>query len=287
MSKSTSYWRAFLRHPYNQTLVFAAAAAAVLASFPFGWDGMALVLLGLAAVEIVGLAVVPELPPFKAAVDKHEAHTEREAWRARLLQEIRVQGSSNHLQSYEKMCVRVQSLYGTATDTSTTLTQRDVEQLDLLTVDYLGMCLSDALLKAEEGSESTASITSKLKAVEQKLARGELGAEQAQQLNGAKAAYEETLARQERMFSRRAALEATLVAMPVRMEEVYQMVMTAPRAGNLSALLEESVSKLRVAEEVALGVEEAFGITEMRSGPARHADPAAARAARQAVAGRE
>jgi len=287
VSKSPSYWRAFLRHPYNQVVVFGMTAAAVIASFPFGWDGMALVLLGLAAVEIVGLAVVPELPPFRAAVDKQEARAAREAWRARLLEEIKVHGGSSHLRSYERMCTRVQSLYGTATDSSTSLTQHDVEQFDGLTVDYLGMCLSDALMKGQEGSEVTASIAKKLKAVELQLERGVHDADEALRLKRAKQEFEEVLARQDRLASRRSALDASLVSMPVRMEEVYQMVMTAPRAGNLGALLEESVAKLRVAEEVALEVEEVFGINQIRGRPGARTETTAARGARQAVGGRE
>jgi hypothetical protein len=79
------------------------------------------------------------------------------------------------------------------------------------------------------------------------------------------------------MGARRSALEATLVSMPVRMEEVYQMVMSSPQAGNLSQLLEESVSKLRLAEEAALDMEHALGPARAALVPAR-ADVAPERA---------
>ncbi|MBK9574691.1 MAG: hypothetical protein IPO43_19215 [Rhodoferax sp.] len=255
-----SYWRAFLTHPYNQMVIWGAAAAGVFASFPYGWDGLALALLALAAVEVVGLAVVPGLPPFIASVDQKARRAERKAKRERLLSEVRMHGGSSHLRAYEQMSQRVESLYRMASDTATSLSEREVEQLDDLTVNYLAMCLSDAVMRAKDGADNNGVTERKLRALTQRLAQGGLAQDDEQQLLRAKQEYEEALARHQRMDIRRSALEASLVSMPVRMEEVYQMVMTAPSAGKLSALLEESMSKLRTAEEVNFDVEAAFGI---------------------------
>ncbi len=260
MKQDVSYWRAFLTHPYNQMVVWAATAAGVLASFPYGWDGLALALLALAAVEVVGLAVVPGLPPFIASVDQAARQAERKAKRERLLSEIGMHGGSSHLRAYEQMSQRVESLYRMACDTATSLSEREVEQLDDLTVNYLAMCLSDAAIRARDGVDNSGATERKLRALTQRLTQGGLAQDDEQQLLRAKQEYEEALARQRRMEIRRSALEASLISMPVRMEEVYQMVMTAPSAGKLSALLEESMSKLRTAEEVNFDVEAAFGI---------------------------
>ena len=46
---------------------------------------------------------------------------------------------------------------------------------------------------------------------------------------------------------------------PVSYTHLYQMVMTAPRGGNLSQMLEESVSKLRLAEEAVADIEGTLG----------------------------
>ena len=260
MKPEVSYWQAFLTHPYNQMVVWATTAAGVFASFPYGWDALALALLALAAVEVVGLGVVPGLPPFKASVDQKARRAERKAKRERLLSEIRMHGGSSHLRAYEQMSQRVESLYRMASDTATSLSEREVEQLDDLTVNYLAMCLSDAAMRAKDGTDHNGAAERKLRAVSQRLAQGGLAQDEEQQLLRAKQEYEEALARHQRMDIRRSALEASLVSMPVRMEEVYQMVMTAPSAGKLSALLEESMSKLRTAEEVNFDVEAAFGI---------------------------
>ena len=264
MKKEVSYWKAFLVHPYNQLVVWGALAVGMMASFPMGMDGLALASLALAAVEVVGLAVVPGLPSFMASVDQKARQEDRRAKRERLLSEIRMNGGSSHLRSYEQMVQRVESLYRMAADSATSLGRREVEQLDDLVVNYLAMCLSDAVMRAKGVGDHKGVAERKLQILHQRLAQGGLVPADEQQLIRAKQEYEEALARQQRMDIRLSSLEATLVSMPVRMEEVYQMVMTAPNVGSLSGLLEESLSKLRAAEEVNFDVEAAFGIASER-----------------------
>ena len=275
-----SYWQAFLWHRKNQLLVMGVTAASVLASFPLGGDALVLGALGLAALEMIGLAIVPGLPNFQLAVNERVRREQREARRETLLREVQSHGGSNHLRSFEQMCNRVASLYRTASDRSTSLTTREVEQLDDLTLDYLRMCVSDAVLRSPQGTDFSSSVNRKLRAVEERLASGNLDQEEQTQLRRAKAEYEEALARQARIASRRSALEASLVAMPIRLEEVYQMVMSAPRDGDLSQLLEESVSRLRLAEQVALDLERPYELAGIGSAAAdREAAQAATRRA--------
>jgi hypothetical protein len=283
----TPYWWAFLKHPVNKAVALGMLGASVLLSLPWGGDGIGLGLLALAAIQLVGLVVVPGLPPFQAAVDKADRQAGREARRQRLLEEIHAHGGSAHLRSYAQMCERVASLYRTASDRSTTLTEREVEQLDELTVDYARMCLSDAVARGADKGDPAALATRKLREVEARLAGKGLSRDDAQQLQQAKADYEEAIARHQRMDARRSALEATLVSMPVRMEEVFQMVMSSPQAGNLSQLLEESVSKLRLAEEAALDMEHALGPVRGELAPLRSAQSVAPASGRRAVGQRE
>lgn len=283
MSERPPYWKSFLFHRYNQLVVLGVTAASVLASFPFGGDALTLGLLGLAALEMMGLAIVPGLTNFQLAMNERYRAEQREASRHTLLKEVQVHGGSSHLRSFEQMSARVSSLYRTASDRSSSLTTREVEQLDDLTLDYLRMCVSDAVLRNPEGGDFAAGVNRKLRAVDERLERGGLDKDEETQLRRAKAEYEEALARQARIASRRSALEASLVAMPVRLEEVYQMVMTAPRDGNLSQLLEESVSKLRLAEEAAIDIERPYSLApSVRAGAASEQDAAQA-AARRAV----
>lgn len=255
MNPRTPYWWAFLKHPANQAIALGTLAVSLLASLPWGGDGFGLGMLALAAIEMVGLATVPGLAMFQAHVDKQDRFAARRARRERLLKEIEVNGGSPHLRSYEQMCARVATLYGTASERGSTLTEREVEQLDDLTVGYLQMCLSDALTRGDDKAAQASGLVRKLDGVEKRLASGDLGPDEAQALHRAKAEYEEAIARHNRIIVRRSALEASLVSMPVRLEEVHQMVVASPEGVNLGQMLEESISKLRLAEEAALDVE--------------------------------
>ena len=285
----TPYWWAFLKHPYNKLALLGLLTTAVLLSLPWGGDGFGVGMLALAAIQMVGLATVPGLPTFQARVDAQDRQRARQSRRDALLLEVKAQGGSAHLRGYEQMCARVASLYRTAGNASTALSTREVERLDDLTVDYLRMCVSDAVARGSDKAELTAGVERKLRDVKSRLAAGGLGRDDEQQLLRAQADYEEALVRHNRMASRRSALEASLVSMPVRMEEVHQMVMTSPQAGNLSQLLEESVAKLRLAEEAALDVEHMLGPARVASISVNSADAAlaTAAAARRAIGQRD
>ncbi|MBK6616522.1 hypothetical protein [Ottowia sp.] len=250
MKSEPSYWLAFLNHPYNIGLMTGMFGAGVLASYPFGMDGLILTFLAFLAVEVIGLATVPALPSFRAAVNKEAERREVRETSARLLAEINQHGGSPHVRSYERMASRVESLYRIAADASTALSERDVAQLETLTLDYLRQCLSDSVLKGQDDEGVADSLKRQIRGLDQRIERGGLDADEKAQLTRARAEFEEALGRQGRMASRRSALDAALVSIPLRMEEVYQMVLTAPSSRDLSQLLEESMSKLRIAEQV-------------------------------------
>lgn len=259
--QATSYWKEFLFHPVNQTVALGMLALGVLAAMPYGWDALGLSMLGLAAIETVGLAIVPSLPPFRAWVDQRRARAAREARRKHLLEQLDLHGGSSHRQDYERMAERVVALYGLARSPASSLTAREVEQIDDLVVDYLGLCVSDAMLARQGGLSGAESLHKKLRGVRARLAEGGMAADEAAQLRKAQSEYEEAIARLARMTSRASALEASLATMPVRLEELYQMVATAPAGGNFSSMLEESVQKLRLAEtSLDVDVEEILGI---------------------------
>jgi hypothetical protein len=71
------------------------------------------------------------------------------------------------------------------------------------------------------------------------------------QLRNALNEYTEVLQRSRRLAARRSALEATLVSLPDKLEEVYQLVITSPYSSEMGGKLEESLSRLLIAEEVA------------------------------------
>ena len=78
-----------------------------------------------------------------------------------------------------------------------------------------------------------------------------LAADEEHQIQKALAEYVEAESRSRRLTVRRNALEATLLSLPDKLEEVYQLVMAAPFSTEMGSKIEESLSRLRIAEEVS------------------------------------
>jgi hypothetical protein len=285
LNPKPSYLGAFLRHPANRTALLAAGVVAIFASIPMGLAGLALVGTLAVGTEILAALMVPSLPSFKAWVDREAHHQSLSQRRQLLIAELRDRGDSDALATYQHMWERVQALYQTAGDRQTTLTRQDVEKLDTLTVDYLGLCAVNASLRRRKDPTSEDQVNRRIANVEAQLRNPALGDEEARQLRATLAEYTEVLNRSRRLAVRRSALEATLVAMPDKMEEVYQLVITSPYATDMGSKLEDSLSRLRIAEEVAAEFDDAdlatFGNKTSRTSASRNAHSAAARQAAQ------
>lgn len=251
MNQKPSYLGAFLRHPANRTALLAAGVVAIFASIPMGLSGLALVGTLALGAEILAALTVTSLPSFKAWVDREAHHQGLSQRRKLLIDELRNNGESGALATYQHMWERVQALYATAGDQQTTLTRQDVEKLDMLTVDYLGLSAVNASLRRRKEQISEDQVNRRIANVEAQLRNPALGGEEARQLRATLAEYTEVLNRSRRLAVRRSALEATLLAMPDKMEEVYQLVITSPYATDMGSKLEDSLARLRVAEEVA------------------------------------
>lgn len=251
MSKSPSYLGAFLRHPWNGMALLAAGCAAIFASIPYGLDGLLAVGVVALGVEALAALAVPDLPPFRAWVDRQQGVASRLERRNRLLAELHNFGDKPALASYQQMCSRVQALYQTASDSGTTLTRQDVEKLDELTVNYLGLCVLSLSLRRRKDAVSEDVLLKRITEIQTQLKNSALPTEEERQLRSALAEYTEAAHRSRRLAIRRSSLEATLIAMPDKMEEVYHLVMAAPYSSDMGGKLEESLSRLRIAEEVA------------------------------------
>ena len=246
-----SYLGAFLRHRVNRMALMTSGVVAIFASIPFGWTGVALVGVVALGTEMLAALGIPELPSFKAWVDReHHQHT-RSQRRLQLLQEVSNFGDNQALNTYQHMFSRVQALYATAGDTRSSLTRQDVEKLEDLTVDYLGLCVVNLSLKQRKDHASEEVAAKRIASLQAQLEHPGLPPEQERQLRTALAEYTEVMQRSRRLAVRRSALEATLLAMPDKMEEVYQLVITSPYSSDMGGKLEESLSRLRIAEEVA------------------------------------
>ena len=256
MSDKPSYLGAFLRHPANRMALLTATCAAVFASIPYGWEGMALVGVIALGTEVLAALGVPELPPFKAWVDREHRRQTRSQRQSRLLDELASLGDSNALANYRHMVSRVQALYMTASDSCTTLTRDDVEKLEDLTVDYLGLSVVNASLRQRKDRAGEDLVVNRIAGIQTQLQKPGLPDDEQRQLRSALAEYTEVMNRSRRLAVRRSALEATLISMPDKMEEVYQLVITSPYSTDMGGKLEESLARLRIAEEVAAEFDE-------------------------------
>lgn len=236
--------------------LLAAGCAAIFASIPYGWEGLALVGVVALGAEALAALAVPDLPSFRAWVDREQRIAVRLERRNRLLAELNNYGDTQAMTSYQQMCSRVQALYQTAGDRGTSLTRPDVEKLDDLTVDYLGLCVLSLSLKKRKETVSEDALLKRITTIQTQLKNSTLPAEEERQLRTALTEYSEAAHRSRRLAIHRSALEATLVAMPDKMEEVYQLVMASPYSSEMSSKVEDSLSRLRIAEEVAAEFDE-------------------------------
>ena len=251
MSEKPSYLGAFLRHPANRMTLLAATCAAIFASIPYGWEGLALVGVVALGSEVLAALGIPELPSFKAWVDREHRRQSRAQRQSRLLDELASLGDAAALANYRHMVSRVQALYMTASDTRTTLTSEDVEKLEDLTVDYLGLSVVNASLRQRKDRAGEELVVNRIAGIQTQLQKPGLPDDEQRQLRSALVEYTEVMNRSRRLAVRRSALEATLISMPDKMEEVYQLVITSPYSTDMGSKLEESLSRLRIAEEVA------------------------------------
>lgn len=283
MNPKPSYLGAFLKHPNNRVALLATAVVAIFASIPMGWAGLALVGVVGAGFEALAALTIPSLPSFRAGVDREQRHKTRAQRRLQLLAELSNYGETAALATYQHMFNRVLALYQTANDSRTTLTREDVEKLEDLTVDYLGLTVVNQSLKQRKDHASIEVAAKRIAGMQAQLQNKNLPEDEERQLRSAVNEYTEVMNRSRRLAVRRSALEATLISMPDKMEEVYQLVITSPYATDMGGKLEESLARLRMAEEVAAefespqswGTNTAYGNTGSGSPAAAHASATA------------
>jgi len=268
VSSPSPYLGAFWRHPNNRVALLAAGCAAIFASIPYGWTGLALVGVLALGTEILAALAIPSLPSFRARVDR-DLHVQARLQRqGRLLAELNNYGDDKALATYRHMSGRVQALYQAVGDSRNTLTRADVDKLEDMLVDYLGLCVVWQSLKPRKDGANDEVLMKRIAALQAQLQNPALAAEEARPLRSALAEYTEAANRSRRLAVRRSALEATLISMPDKLEEVYQLVISSPYSSGMDGKLEESLARLRIAEEVAAE----FGAAE----PADVGRPAAA-----------
>jgi hypothetical protein len=279
VSDKPSYLKAMLTSQTNLYAGLGTFAAAALISMPFGFGvGLLPVLLFLAGEGIASL-YVPSSITFRASVDAKHRLQERENAREHLLQEIRQRtpdlgwdanptsndGSpvdygrhnkfsaspaySSYRTAYQRMLERIQSLKVLANDRRTQLSTGDIERLEEATLDFLSLWLGLLVMDDRASAVNLSDVQQRMDDIDQQLKTAPDGP-QRRQFAQARAEYASLLQRHDAMTSKRQSMEATMLAMPDQIEEIYQMIMAAPFSSGMSSKLGESLSRLRLEDEL-------------------------------------
>jgi hypothetical protein len=279
MKKEPSYLGAMLASQANLHAVLGMGAVAALAAFPFGRVGAALPLLALGVGEVIAGLVVPDLPAFRAKVDRASRRARRDEVRATLLSELmrripleirgpalmplrapdgspsrrgdaRALDAANRqrMVAFNRMGEQIEALAGVAQDRDSSLGDSEIERLQDAALDYLSLWLARLQIDEREGASDLRDIRGKLAQIEQSLP----GADRANaaQLRRAQAEYQGILDRRNALAGKSVAIDAALAAMPDKIEEIYQMVIAAPYSKGMGNRLEDSLSRLRLADEL-------------------------------------
>ncbi len=264
-TKQPSYLREMLLSEGNLYAMLGTVATSVLLSIPYGLGAALVPLIGFAAGEAIAAMFIPFSESFRARIDKKYRLQVRETTRKHLLEEIEQReqrdehawGNYGSLDAYQRMRMRVASLYKIAQDHRTQLSLSDVEKLDDATLDYLCMWLAALVIEERARAVSLDDVEERLQAIERNLSEAKPGTDQ-MQLQKARNEYLSLITRHRRMLSRKMAIEALMLSMPDQMDEIYQTIVTAPTAADVDSKLAESIAKLGLEEELEAELEGAL-----------------------------
>jgi len=248
------YLREWLTSQGNVYAFLGSTALATLLSIPYGFGIGALPLIAFVAGEFIAAMFIPASITFRDRIDRKYHQRAREAAREHLLDEIAQRGRGGNtvdrtVAIFEQMQQRVESLYRLAQDHGSQFSAADIDRLDEASMDYLYAKLALLVIEDRAASINLQQIDERVRGIERDLAAPGVGAD-VRQLHKARADYQALAARHRRMLSRKTALEAAVLSMPDQMEEIYQMIVAAPRSHELGARLSEAVGNLRLREEI-------------------------------------
>lgn len=236
-------------------LVGALGVGAVL-SIPLGIGVGAIPIIAAVAAESVAALFVPSSPVFREFVNRRRRIDRREAVRRHMVDElsVRTQPTDRNWTTYGRMRERLDSLQRLAKSRGTALTPRNVEDLDDVTVDFLGLWV--ALLAMRERFEGVQEpdLQRRLAEIETQLAESEDALDR-KHLERAAADLGRVLGRRKSVKSRATAVEAAMLSMADTFEEVFQRVIANPASTDASSALDDAVDRMRVEEALDFQVD--------------------------------
>lgn len=236
-------------------LLGALGVGAVL-SIPLGIGIGAIPIIAAVAIEGIAALFVPSSPVFRELVNRRKRAERRAAVRAHMTEELerRARPDDRNWKTYNRMLDRLESLRQIASSRSTSLSDRNIEDLDDATVDYLG--LWNAWLAMRERWEDVDE-----RGINRRLGEVRAGLETAtdavdrKHLEKAEGDLARILERRKSLWGRAAAVEAGMLSMADTFEEVYQRVVSNPSSQDVTVALDDAVERMRVEEALDFAVD--------------------------------
>jgi len=252
--RQPSYLWAMLSSQTNVYAALGSLALATLLSIPYGFGIGALPLIAFAAGEVIAAVHIPSLPAFRRHVDRQWRQRARDASRQSLLAEIEARGRrtaayQQNRAAYQRMSSRIASLYHRAEDDRSRLPIADVERMEEATIEYLAMWLALLVMDERGDAVKPREIEARIAELDREIANPRPGSD-LRQLQKAHDEYQAVLERHHRLLSRRRAIEAAMLSMPDRLEEIYQTIMTSPLSEDVGGRLDEAIARLRLQEDI-------------------------------------
>jgi len=251
-------------------LVGALGLGAVL-SIPLGIGVGAIPIIAALAVEGIAALFVPSSPVFREFVNRKKRADRRATVREHLLEELqrRARPDDRNWNTYNKMLDRLDSLRQIAKTSSTQLSDRNVEDLDDATVDFLGLWMAWLAMRERWEDLDEKGINRRIGQIRAQLEEA-TDAVDRKHLQKAESDLTRILDRRKSLWGRAAAVEAGMLSMADTFEEVYQRVVSNPASNDVTAALDEAVERMRVEEALDFAVDtELEDLMKKRRGKAK------------------
>jgi dsDNA-binding SOS-regulon protein len=243
-------------------------SASALLSIPYGFAGAALPLVFFTAGEMIASLFIPSSASFRHAVDRKRRLRRRKAAHRHVRDEIeaRTEGTHPNWSVFDRMVDRAASLREMLKFRGTTvITENEVERMEDAAYDFLSLWLASLSIQDRLAALKKADLDRRLESVDRDSSEDSGGGDRAS-FDRARADLQELIARRQRLLSRRAAVDAAILALPDAVEEIYQSAITAPIAGDVERRLQDAVDRLNIEAQLEQSYREELGELPAKAG---------------------
>lgn len=274
-AQDVNYLRELVTSQASMLGLVGALGLGALISIPLGLGVGAIPIITALAAESIAALFVPSSPVFREFVDRRKRQERREAVRDHLITELRARTNDGdtHWTIYQRMRDRLTSVHEIQRRAGTTLTYRNVEDLDDVTVDYLGLWLAWMAMRERYDAVDEKGMSKRIAQIQVQREQSEDAVDR-HHMDKAVSDLEGILERRKSLWARGAAVEAGMLSMADTFEEVYQRLLANPTSAEAATALTAAVDRMRVEEELEFEVDsELEELMQRRKGRLARAGP--------------